>query len=313
VTRTDTRRGGFTLVELMVVIGLIIILAALSAGAFYKIQAGQRVGATEATIRKGQINMDARWKAVLDNARTSVPDQVLALAGGDKDRALSLWTYAKLKNEFPQSFDEVWMTTPTTGPRPINLNGAVLQPRSVFVEIAKKSYNPAPTLQEQAAALLYAALTATGTGGTSGDLDGLNQQVGTTPSGLTVFVDNWGTPITFVRWAGPPEVQNEPFSRANVVQTRLGAFPTKNPLDPTGKLLDVSVNPINTWANTPNRALAQTQLGVTFTPDNFVPTLISAGPDKEFGTDVYGANSADAAGSDNVVGYRLRREGAQGN
>lgn len=310
MTRTHTRRGGFTLVELMVVILLIITLAALSAGAFYKIQAAQRTGATEATMRKIQINLDARWKAVLDDARKNVPDTVLALAGGDKDRALSLWTYAKLKNEFPEKFSEVWTQPPTPGtPVSINLNGAVLQPRSVFTAIANKTYTPAPTPQEQAAALLYVALTSTGAGGTSGDLDGLNQQVGTTPSGLTVFVDNWGTPITFVRWAGPPEVQNEPFSRANLVQTRFGTFTTKNPLDPLGKLLPKAINPANTWVDTNN---IQTQLGVIFDDKNFIPTLISAGPDKLFGADVYGANSADD-GSDNVVGYRLRREGAQGN
>jgi hypothetical protein len=49
-----------------------------------------------------------------------------------------------------------------------------------------------------------------------------------------------------------------------------------------------------------------------FDKQNFIATLISAGSDKEFGADPYGANSEDA-GSDNVVGYRLRRETAQGN
>jgi type II secretory pathway pseudopilin PulG len=317
VTRTHTRRGGFTLIELMVVVLLIITLAALSAGAFYKIQAAQRTGATEATVRKVQILLDGRWKSVLDDARRSVPDQVLAMAGGDKERATSLWTYAKLKNEFPERFNEVWTQPPTPGtPVSINLGGAVLTPRSVFTAIASKQYNPPPTDQEQAAALLYAALTATGSGGTGGEMDGLNQQVGTTPSGLTVFVDNWGTPITFVRWASPPEVQSEPFSRPNVVQTRAGPFQTQNPLDPTGKLLSSpKPHPLNSWgvAGNPNRAAALLALGLTdFSTANVVPTLISAGADKEWGLKVYGEDSADA-GSDNIVGYRLRREGAQGN
>src|SRR5262249_22275978 len=101
VTRTSTRRGGVTLLRVMVVILLIITLAALSAGAFFKVQAAQRVGATEATIRKAQLLLDARWKTVLDDARkTGAPDAVMEIAGNDKDRALSIWTYAKLKNEF---------------------------------------------------------------------------------------------------------------------------------------------------------------------------------------------------------------------
>ncbi len=315
MTRTDTRRGGFTLVEMMVVILLIIILAALSAGAFYKIQASQRVGATEATMRKIQINMDARWKAVLDDARRTVPDALVPLAGGDKDRAISLWTYAKLKNEFPETLVEA--TTPinfaATSP-PI-----VLQPRKVFVSAATTG-SPEGDANFEAAALIYTALTATGTGGTSGDLDGLNQQVGTTPGGRQAFVDNWGTPITFRRWADPDEVQSEPFVRRNVIQTRSGTSYSLNMIDPSGKLLnrlDNSWGTDTTGLNAINRLAALTAIfpgqGLQYFPNrNVVPTLISAGPDKLFGADVYGANSADA-GSDNVVGYRLRREGAQGN
>ncbi len=317
MTRTDTRRGGFTLVEMMVVILLIIILAALSAGAFYKIQASQRVGATEATMRKIQINMDARWKAVLDDARRTVPDALVPLAGGDKDRAISLWTYAKLKNEFPETLVEA--TTPitfaATSP-PI-----VLQPRKVFVSAATTG-SPEGDANFEAAALIYTALTATGTGGTSGDLDGLNQQVGTTPGGRQAFVDNWGTPITFRRWADPDEVQSEPFVRRNVIQTRSGTSYSLNMIDPSGKLLN---RLDNLWGNDMNPASLNYQMrmaarnalfpGATWIewPNrNVVPTLISAGPDKIFGSSIYGADSTDA-GSDNVVGYRLRREGAQGN
>jgi prepilin-type N-terminal cleavage/methylation domain-containing protein len=305
VRRAHTRRGGFTLVELLVVILLIVILAALSAGAFFKVQAAQRVGATEATIRKLQIGLDARWKDVLHDARKTVPDPIVTLAGGDRDRAIAIWTYAKLKNEFPENFTEATTTIIFATAPPVTL-----QPRQVFATVAGK---PEPDPRLQSAALFYAALTQTGGGGATFDLDGVAQQVGTTPSGHTVFVDSWGTPITFVRWAGPPEVQNEPYARANTIQTRLGPFWTKNPLDPSGKLLMTpDPHPLNAWAQTPNRVIAMNALGIDFTQDNLVPTLISAGPDKEWGLDIYGANSADA-GSDNVVGYRLRREGAQGN
>ncbi|HET6572805.1 MAG TPA: prepilin-type N-terminal cleavage/methylation domain-containing protein [Fimbriiglobus sp.] len=313
MTYTHTRRGGFTLVEMMVVILLIVILAALSAGAFYKIQAAQRVGATEATIRKVQINMDARWKAVLDEARRSLPDAVVTLAGNDKERALSIWTYAKLKNEFPQTFAEVAPIILPTSP-PI-----VLQPRAVFAPVVAAT--PAETdVRMQSAALIYAALTATGAGGASGDLDGLNQQVGTTPTGRQAFMDNWGMPLAFVRWADTPEVQAEPFNRPNIIRSRSlpNGFPVSNPLDPAGKLL---FRPDNDWGTAPGLQPLRTELLAQFYQGenrtqfpnvNFVPTLVSAGPDKEFGADVYGANSGDP-GSDNVVGYRLRREGAKGN
>ncbi len=323
MTHTRTR-GGFTLVELLVVILLIVILAALSAGAFFRVQSAQRNQATESTIRKLQIGLDARWKEVLYDARKTVPDPIVTLAGGDKDRAISIWSYAKLKNEFPENFVEA--TTPITFVVPPTMQTVTLQPREVFRNIAAKTYSPTPTLDEQASALFYAALTQTGTGGAAFDLEGVNQHVGTTPSGLTVFTDTWGTPLTFRRWANPPEVQQEPYIRPNTIRSRSGTSLSFNPLDPSGKLLGTYANSAlnrldNPWGtdmsgqNFQQRTAALNALfpgqNLTMFPnENFVPTLVSAGPDKVFGGDIYGAT--DDAGKDNIVGYRLRREGNKG-
>ncbi len=309
MTHTRTR-GGFTLVELLVVILLIVILAALSAGAFFRVQSAQRNQATESTIRKLQIGLDARWKAVLDDARRTVPDAIVTLAGGDKDRALSIWTYAKLRNEFPETVTEA--NTPITfqSTPPVSL-----PPRMMFAKVVAE-----PDPNNEAAALFYVTLTQSGVSGTTFDLEGVNQQVGTTPAGNSVFTDTWGTPITFRRWANPPEVQQEPYNRPNTIKSRSGISYSSNPLDPGGKLLNRIDNLWGTDPNfLPNRQIA---LNAIFGPsplftvppqfpnENFVPTLVSAGPDKTFGTDIYGAT--DDAGKDNIVGYRLRREGTKG-
>ena len=60
-------RAGFTLIELLVVIALIATLAALSAGAFFRVRAGQLKSASEATLVKLNTALDNRWKAIQES------------------------------------------------------------------------------------------------------------------------------------------------------------------------------------------------------------------------------------------------------
>ena len=346
-TRTTRRRGGFTLIELMVVVALIAILAALAAGTFFRIQAAELQRASEATLVKLHTHLNVRWTPVLEDAKKTVPPEVLALAGNDKDRAIAIWTYAKLQNEFPESFDEVRVTTPAVAPRVINLNGAVLPPKKVFYDLAVKTYTPAPTTDEQAAALFYAAINATSVGGLSPASDGLNNQTVTTASGLTMYKDAWGTPITFRRWAKLPEMQSAPYlhatqvpwSRAALASGQSGTFAVKNPLDPAGRLVARNLPAPGYPADNPfadptnplyaNRlaCLAQSPgtnpYGINlpdFTNENFGPTLVSFGPGKKSGevapefqpfpTTTSPAVNDDMA--DNILSFRLRREGNRG-
>ena len=281
------RRRGFTLIEILVVISLIAVLAALSVGALFRVRAAQQTSNTEGTLGKLDTLMMARWSAILTNAKTP-PPEVILLCDGDKDRAVSLWTYAVLKNEFPESYAELTLAINN----PININGAKLQPRAVFKKVQTTA--PSASLTEQSAALFYAAIMDTGTRGTSNSLEGLQQQVATTANGLSVFNDNWGREIVFIRAASNAEIKDPPFSKPS-------ANGSSNPLDPRKLLIS--------WTNATSRNQALTALGLSgFVNENFIPTLVSAGPDKDFGTYLGGATGD--SGNDNLLSYR-RREGTR--
>ena len=281
------RRRGFTLIEILVVISLIAVLAALSVGALFRVRAAQQTSNTEGTLGKLDTLMMARWSAILVTAKTP-PDSVIAFCDGDKDRAVSLWTYAMLKNEFPQNYAEV---------ADITVGGATLRKRAVFNKVTMTATTD---VNEQSAGLFYAAIMETGNRGTANSLEGLQQQVATSDKGLSVFNDNWGVPIAFIRNATNAEIQAAPHSKPSTVSS--------NPLDPRGLLI---VRAGNNWTAA-NRTAAITALGLANPPGfmnaNFIPTLVSAGPDKDFGTYLGGA--AGDAGNDNLLSYR-RREGTR--
>ena len=315
MTIASDRRRGFTLVELLVTILLIAILAALTTGAVFRVLAGEKNRATESTLSKIETGLNRKWSAVLDDARddmrqnrlpTATAAALLAAAGNDKDRAEVIWTYAKLKNEFPTTFQEARTAVILPGV-------ATIPARSMFAQLPNV---PLPTTPEQAArqsaACLYVSLTAAGVRGETMSLDGMNQQVADLPldpnnpaaGTARMFVDSWGQPIAFFRMGFPQEVQGPPYARSGAV---------RDPCDPLGKL--VQFNP-TTW--TPAQLngfwliVTQNQFGVgtlipspypAAQPQNWVATTVSAGPDAEWGSFFDG---------DNLIGFRTRREGARG-
>ena len=321
MTTATTRRRGVSLIELLVVVALIGLLSALSAGAVIRLRAAQDQNNAEGTLSKVHSNLQSRWSAVLDQAKKDVPQALVdGLAEGDKDRAIAIWSYAKLQNEFPQNFVEAT--------RNINFGvGAILTPRKVFETIATNPANASLTPEEQSAVLICAALSSTGTSGNAMGTDGIQNQmspIGTGNVGPNCFKDSWGNPIVFVRHAGEnprnAEIDSEPFLRAVTVKNASLATPpvitdfvVHNPLDPTGKLVNRTGN---TWTF-PNKKTTLGQLGykgfTQFPNFNFVPTLISAGKNKKLGTATTMIAGGDDDANDNILSFRLRREGDRGN
>ena len=84
-----TRRGGFTLIELIVVIAIIAALAALTAGATLKFLGSQQIANTKSTLDRTQSQLNKAWSKVKDQAyREQMPSAVNAwilanLAGND--------------------------------------------------------------------------------------------------------------------------------------------------------------------------------------------------------------------------------------
>jgi prepilin-type N-terminal cleavage/methylation domain-containing protein len=313
------RRAGFTLIELLVVISIIALLMALSAGAFFRVRASQTKTNSIATVKKVDGALHARWSSISNSAKDEIRNKstpaakaALSEAGNDADVALTLLLYAKMRNELPTNFVEATTATP------IGMSSTSLQPRKHFVAAI-----PLPVTStgspEESGVCLFIALTNSGGDGAVAE-GGLDQQaISTTigPNTYRTFGDAWGTPLAFVRHAYPLEVQGPPY-----VPTGKTAF---DPFDPSPSHKANATLTGTRWAQIRAFAPSTTifvpvasNMPLTYTPTgsgtattpgaNFVPTVISAGPNKIFlDPDIF--NTA----SDNLYGFRLRREGSQGN
>lgn len=285
------RRGGFTLIELLVVMALLAILAAIAAGAFFRVRAASESTATQSTLEKLNSGIDRKWKAVIDQATVeakNTPVGFQTACGNDPDRVRIVLTYMKLKNEFPTTIAEANTAINFGGP-----TGLTLQPRTgAFGPISAFTGSN----EEQSAACLFQALTATGTGGEVFDVTPLQSQIKTI-NGAQMFVDSWGKPIMFVRQAYPAEVNAAPY-------TPPGS--PRDPVDPIGKL--ASWGSMGTFwpVIQANHVLAIPNYSAT---QNWVPTAVSMGPNEQWG-DHFGGNDA---GNDNLISFRLRKAGAKGN
>ena len=275
--RTLSRRGGFTLVELLAVVAILGLLAALGTAAFLRARSGQEVKASEATVSTLRGLFDTRWKAVTDDARGDasngrIPAAVVTFAGGDKDRALAVWTYLKLKNEFPTTIAEA--CNPVCVPVIVDPSNpstwqatSVLQPKAVFtagfkipagrVDVTGKPASTEDlergrTLRESAACLHW-AITNTAVRGQSIDVAGMNVGEMGEPIDITVvdpstnaqtqlspltgrtFRDSWGNPIGFLRCGYTAEVDDKPYTTTK--PPAAGVW-KRDPVDPLGRLVD---------------------------------------------------------------------------
>ena len=119
-----------------------------------------------------------------------------------------------------------------------------------------------------------------------------------------VFVDGWGTPISYVRWPLGMGADLQAYS------------PTPNqyvdPQDPTGKLAGQTGSIYQNFLH---------PFGAPFTyPCNLVPVVISAGrdgsgqnpPGNGFGIDQW-LTPLTTQANDNLYSYRLRQDGGRGN
>lgn len=300
-----TRRG-FSLVELLAVIGILGLLAALGAAAFFRIIPGQKASATDATMTAVHKALTFKWRAVVDAAkRETIPSQITTFADNDPERAKILWLYLRLKQEFP--------TTRTEAQATITLNGFSLPHKKIFDKVTSGG-----NAFEESAACLRVALMDGGAGGTNLAEDGLQNQSVETPAG-PAFRDAWGQPIAFLRMVSPTEVQQPPY-----LPKTAGA--NKDPIDTIGRLTTLSgtwtaANRTTFWTEVTRNHIGIASGGppATYTNQNWVYTLLSAGgnsPGTKGAPETFGPLSgtpsvpdvfnltADAA-LDNVFSFRL--------
>jgi prepilin-type N-terminal cleavage/methylation domain-containing protein len=302
---TARRQSGFTLIELLVVIAIIAVLAALGAGAYFKIRGSQQEKLTGDTVVKLQKALLQQWTAALDNAngdakKGAIPDIVKAYCQNDPDRAAAVWGYLNLRKNFPESVAEARSAVTLPAVPPAFPTATVIFPASqVFLDRIPAA---AATLNanEQSAVCLYVAIVELNRRGMeSGITDNMTMLWPTTAASPSnqykVFSDTFGQPIAFRRFLATSEMQAKPFSNQPLGR--------RDPLDPLGKLASLPTNPVNL------RGALQTAVGGsrTFDGTNFIPTVFSLGVNRKLdfaGTEPVG---------DDILGYKLTAEQRQGN
>ncbi len=103
------KRFGFTIVELLVVISIIVLLITLTTGAIMKFRDTGPRTATRSQLKSLKITLDNQWKAVLDKAsRETIPATAILGFPLSDPRARANYVSFKLAQAFPTSFQEVF-------------------------------------------------------------------------------------------------------------------------------------------------------------------------------------------------------------
>jgi prepilin-type N-terminal cleavage/methylation domain-containing protein len=284
-------RAGFTLIELLIVVSIIAILMALSAGAYVRVSGAGVKSVTQTSMKRLDSALRRQTAYFADRAREDPKyTAALSLAGNDTERAKVLWMKLRFKKAFPTSFAEALNPAP-----------GYLEPHDGYVRHLQQygitgGTAGAPQAHESAACL-YMILRF---GPESSTEDhGAIQDASKIINGIPVQVDAWGTPLLFCRWpSGHPASGISPMSPNGYQQGFV------DPLDPRGTLAS------QTWLAT-NGAAFRNVFGYPSPPGgkslNLTPVIVSAGPDKQFGLDLLTmqiTNSNQAA--DNIYSTDLR-------
>lgn len=331
-TGFSRKRPAFSLIELLVVMGIIGLLAALVAAAVSKVIPAQQQRNTTITLRKLNGMLQSHWRAVIEDAKEEVRlnkhTSVSSLAG-DPERAKVLWIKLRLVQQFPMSYQEALypgydfstgspdayigrdatytrtlqaagLTRATVGAP--NLNNWL--PQSLAA--ALRNQPPTPSLEENAACLVM-ALTARSHRSVKNEIDEFNvNERSLLANGLPILVDNWGRPLAFFRWPiGNPEVQNLRATSGAAAQ-----FP--DPTDTVGSLMAPGWNAATnlTTVLTAERLIKHSLhqgSGSSWTrvPFYMLPVVVSSGQDDTMGLD-YWMTPDNNYSNDNTYTFTLR-------
>ncbi len=324
-TKRSARRAGFTLVEMLVVITIIAILLSLTTAAVLQMIGNQQAVNTKSELTTLQGQLVTAYRTTADKVRKEpIPTKgamftayygpgggpgnpafpgILAMAGGDPNRARVIWTKLRLKQTFPNNFSEALNPAPTlVGVPNIALSYYTTKLAALGYDSSKVlPNNPSYVTQPwESSVCLLLALQRSDDGFSLNEADigtGNVKDFGQTAtsqkdpsSGLTLnqqpikgLIDGWGTPLNFCRWP-----INSPQLNPN------GAQPGDNndPDDPSG-LLEAPGWQNTGVALTANATafvnlchpLAMHLAGQPTKTFRITPLIVSSGPDRRLGLD----------------------------
>jgi type II secretory pathway pseudopilin PulG len=294
------RRGGFTLVELMIVITIIIALMALTASAIFKYLGSQQSSNTQSTLDRTQSQLGRAWSKVKDDARNAAMSETPYIPTGSGlpykgETTVGQWIQTYLASNATNPSDPnvtkrkrvIYIKLRLRQAFPMNFNEAVnpapLPPLQGYVQYLKNlgisgsSTSTAP--YESSACLLMALQRGAGGAGinpselTAGGAAG---NYAAALGSLPYLTDAWSRPIYFTRVpVGSALLNPTPYPGG-------GQSGANDPLDPEG-LLNAGG-----WASSVGKITPQGTLFVALTQQQLAggdssfkqaPMLASGGPD----------------------------------
>ena len=287
-------RRGFSILELLIVMGIMMILIALTAGAAMRYSDVQRKKNTEWLLQKLDSALQQQWNAVIANANNeAIPPAVSTMASSNDQRARVIYIKLRLMQEFPMTFSEA--TNPA---------GGLLPPRPTYTAVlggAKPPSDPAT----QSSICLYLALQQDRSG-TKFSVDSAltnNEKKIDPTSGQTYIADQFGTSLAFFRWPyGNPEIVN---ANTNPVPATSSMQKGNNdPQDPQG-LLSASG-----WSNVSQFTGLCHPVSTGQSYYGLMPCIASAGRNGKWGLNMTSmAVTTQKDAMDNLYSYRMRSGG----
>lgn len=296
------RRGGFTLIELMVVITIIAALMALMAGAVMKVMATSQGNNTQSRLDSVQSQLSRAWSKVKDEAYyksqmneivpgLGIPVSQWILANlaqigptdpNAQERARVIYVKLRLRQAFPMSFNEA-------------LNPFPLPPMpgyaTYLTSLGIAGSTPATATIESSACLLMALQRGASGAGINPEQIAGGGAIGNL-NGITYLTDAWGRPIFFSRFPAGSQYLNPPINPATLAANTANTITTpwwplgpatcysqpgtNDPGDPQGYLQTPS------WGTSPMgpafSALTLQVLAAGNTSYKLAPMVASGGP-----------------------------------